>query len=353
MEISAFRLFGVLTGLILILVGVLALRRTRPSAAFISTIVFGGAGICIVALFPQLATVLNDVLSMGAYPGSRLIALLLVATVFLWMLHSFQAARLSKSSDQLDKLIRYNAIKEFSLTPSVAERIPAGCILCILPALNEEKSIGGVLQAFPKSLFEIPVVALIIDDGSSDKTRSVAESYGALVLQSPFQRGGGAAIRLGFDAAKKFNARVAVNIDADGQNDPGEMAGLVEPILKARADVVIGSRMLGSHEITRWWRHVGVKVFGFIFNALMGARITDISSGYRAISVDKLNRLQLFQDQYHTSEFLVLCAKQGFQIAEAPICFKRRTSGKSKKGNEFLYGIRFARALLTAWLRAR
>jgi hypothetical protein len=85
----------------------------------------------------------------------------------------------------------------------------------------------------------------------------------------------------------------------------------------------------------------------------MGAKITDISSGYRAIRVDRIRDLRLYQDQYHTSEFLVMCAKQGLRIAEAPISFKRRTSGKSKKGNEILYGFRFARALFTAWLRAR
>ena len=123
MDISAFRLFGVLIGLILILIGVLALRKAQPNPAFISTIVFGGVGISVVALFPELATILNDVLSIGAYPGSRLIALLLVAIVLLWILFSFQEARLVRNNDQLDKLIRYNAIREFSQAPSLSEQL--------------------------------------------------------------------------------------------------------------------------------------------------------------------------------------------------------------------------------------
>ena len=181
----------------------------------------------------------------------------------------------------------------------------------------------------------------------------VAKEGGAAVICSPFRRGGGAAIRLGFDIADVVDAKIAVTIDADGQNDPQELPGLVTPIIDDKADVIIGSRIRGAHEITRWWRHVGVKLFSWIYNALMGVRITDISSGYRAIRVDCLPRLDLLQDQYHTSEFLVLCAKQGLRISEAPIHFRRRASGKSKKGNEFLYGLRFARALYTAWLRAK
>ncbi len=351
-DVSALRVFGILAGAALILIGMLALRRAQPSAPFFSTIVFGGAGVALVSIFPQLATVLNDVLSIGAYPGSRLIALLLVAILVLWVLFSFQEARLVRTKEQVDRLIRYSAVKELSQSTEVAGKIPSGAIMAVIPAFNEADNIGGVLKAFPKELFGAPVTPLIIDDGSTDGTREVAEAHGAVVLRSPFQRGGGAAIRLGFDAAEKFGARIAVNLDADGQNDPAEMAGLIEPIIKGEADVVIGSRILGSHEITHWWRHVGVKLFSALFNSLMGARITDISSGYRAIRVDKLAGLRLMQDQYHTSEFLMMCAKQGYRIKEAPIHFRRRTSGTSKKGNELLYGFRFARALLTTWLRA-
>lgn len=352
-ELSTFRLIGLLAGLGLMLAGALALRRARPNAAFIAMFITGGLGISIVSLFPGLVTILNDVLSIGSYPGSRLIALIMLALFIMWIVLAYQQARLAADKQQIDKLIRHSAVKEFSQTAGVAARIPRDSVLCILPALDEEKNIASVLRLFPETLFGLPVVPLIVDDGSKDKTKEVAEACGAVVLQSPFQRGGGAAIRLGFDVAEKFGAKIAVTLDADGQNDPQEMKGLVEPIVNDAADVVIGSRMLGSHEITYWWRHVGVQLFSFVFNTLMGTRITDISSGYRAIRVDKISKLRLLQDQYHTSEFLVMCAKQGLRIAEAPIHFRRRASGKSKKGNELLYGFRFARALFSAWLRVR
>lgn len=353
MELSTFRLIGLLAGLALMLTGALALRRAQPGAAFVTMIILGGVAICTASLFPGLVSVLNDILSIGSYPGSRLIAIMLIALFVIWIIITYQQARLAAHKDQIDRLIRHGAVKEFSQSPGVAERIPQGCALCILPALDEEKNVANVLQSFPDALFGAPVVPLIVDDGSKDRTKEVAEECGAVVLQSPFQRGGGAAIRLGFDVAEKFGARIAVTLDADGQNDPREMKALIEPIVNDAADVVIGSRMLGSHEITHWWRHLGVQVFSFIFTTLMGARVTDISSGYRAIRVDKIAKLRLFQDQYHTSEFLIMCAKQGLRIAEAPIHFRRRASGKSKKGNEFLYGLRFARALFSAWLRAR
>lgn len=352
-ELSTFRLAGLLAGLVFMLIGALALRRSRPNAAFVSMTILGGLGIGVVSLFPGLVTILNDILSIGSYPGSRLIALALVALFIMWIVLAYQQARLAIHKEQIDKLIRHSAIKDFSQAPGVEKRIPADCVLCVMPALDEEKNIASVLRLFPETLFGAPVVPLIVDDGSTDRTKEVAESCGAVVLQSPFQRGGGAAIRLGFDVAEKFRAKIAITIDADGQNDPREMEALIKPIIDNDADVVIGSRMLGSHEITYWWRHLGVQLFSLIFNTLMGTRITDISSGYRAIRVDMLGKLRLFQDQYHTSEFLVMCAKQGLRIAETPIHFRRRASGKSKKGNEFLYGFRFARALFSAWLRVR
>jgi hypothetical protein len=350
LEFSTFRLIGAAAGVVMIILAAIRLRRVHPNLSFSSLLGLGGILLLLISLFPAAATVLTEVLAIGQYPGSRLIALLIIAVTVLWIVSASFASQLVKNKDQLDRLIRHVAIREFSQAHG-QEAIPQGCVLAILPALNEEANIGGVLHKMPANIEGRPVVSLVVDDGSTDRTAEIAADCGALVIRSPFQRGGGAAIRLGFEAAERYGAAVAVNIDSDGQNDPEEMPGLVKPILADEADVMIGSRILGSHEITFWWRHVGVKLFSAIFNVLLGKRITDISSGYRAIRADCLRVLRLSQDQYHTSEFLVMCAKLGFRIGETPIHFARRASGKSKKGNEFLYGFRFARALLTAWVR--
>lgn len=349
-DFSAFRLVGLIAGFVIVAIGVRALRRVSafgPGALFM---IAGGAAVAATALFPGIATILTDVLQIGRYPGSRLLALLIIAVFVLGVAVMALLAQTAKGKEQLDRLIRHVAITDFVATRGDID-FARDTILAILPALNEEKNIAGVLARMPQTIEGRRVVSLVVDDGSTDATGAVAQANGAQVLRSPFQRGGGAAIRLGFEAAERAGAAVAVNIDADGQNDPQEMERLVRPILNQEADLVIGSRILGSHEITVWWRHVGVLLFSALYNFLLGQKITDISSGYRAIRVDKLRLLRLRQDQYHTSEFLVMCAKLNFRIAEAPIRFSRRVSGKSKKGNEVLYGLRFARALLTAWMR--
>ncbi len=349
-DFSTLRMLGVIAGILMALLGMMGLRRVTPRGPAALLIGIGGVLMGAVSVFPGVASILTDLLSIGAYPGSRLIALLIVAMLILWVAAAAFGAQTQKTKEQLDRLIRHVAINDFkAATPQAS--IPDGAIIAILPALNEENNIGAVLRKMPVEIDGVPVRALVVDDGSTDNTAKIARDAGAFVIRSPFQRGGGAAIRLGFEAAERFNARVAVNIDSDGQNDPQEMPGLVRPILNDDADVVIGSRILGSHEITHWWRHAGVKLFSTLYNVLMGKHITDISSGYRAVRADRLLDLRLYQDQYHTSEFLVMCAKLGYRIGEAPIRFSRRISGTSKKGNEFLYGLRFARALLTAWAR--
>ncbi|GAB4518823.1 MAG: hypothetical protein Kow00133_04170 [Amphiplicatus sp.] len=352
-DISNLRLAGLTLGAVSLWVSISRLRRAQTSNLAALMLGSGGAVVFLTSFFPGAVTVFSDFLTIGQYPGSRLIALLILASVTLWMAIAWLSGLAWKNKLQLDQLIRRIARNEFEQEYRSMRRDDAGCILCIIPALNEADNIGAVLDRMPKTLAGLPVVSLVVDDGSTDDTADVSRAHGALVVRSPFQRGGGAAIRLGFDVAELACARIAVNLDADGQNDPQEMSGLVKPILEDEADVVIGSRILGSHEITHWWRHVGVKLFSAIFNILMSTRITDISSGYRAIRVERLKDLRLYQDQYHTSEFLMMCAKLGLRIREAPIRFARRKSGKSKKGNELLYGFRFARALFTAWVRAR
>lgn len=349
-EISSLRLAGLIAGALVIIFGLRGLRKVSSLGPAAILMLFSGVIVSLIATFPSIATILTDILQIGVYPGSRLLALSIVSIAMLAVLCFAFGATALKSKEQLDKLIRHVAIREFQeVTPNAD--IPSDAVIAIMPALNEADNLGGVLKKMPSEIDGVPVHAIVIDDGSRDDTANVAKSHGASVIHSPFQRGGGAAIRLGFEAAERLKARVAVNIDSDGQNDPQEMSGLVRPILKDEADVVIGSRILGSHEITVWWRHVGVKVFSTIYNVLMGKNITDISSGYRAIRADRLSEFRLYQDQYHTSEFLVMCAKLDLRISEAPIKFSRRTSGKSKKGNELLYGFRFARAMLFAWAR--
>jgi glycosyltransferase involved in cell wall biosynthesis len=158
-------------------------------------------------------------------------------------------------------------------------------------------------------------------------------------------------LRAGFDLAAEAGADVVVTLDADGQHDPAEMSRLVEPVIDGRADLVIGSRVLGAYEKDSHVRAAGVVVFNWMVSALTLRRITDCSNGFRAIRVPALARLDLRQRQFHTSELLLEAIKKGLRVIEVPVTIRTRAGGVSKKGPTLKYAIGFTRAILGTWLR--
>jgi glycosyltransferase involved in cell wall biosynthesis len=195
------------------------------------------------------------------------------------------------------------------------------------------------------------VCVLVVDDASEDETRKIVQGHEHLVVSNMVNRGGGAALRLGYDISRKAGARICVTMDADGQHKPDEIQKLVLPISNGQYDFVIGSRILGKREKDSLIRLVGVYVFGKIISLLLGKRITDPSSGFRAFRMDAMGDIDLYEDQYHTSELIIEAVKKGMRIGEVPITMLRRKYGKSKKGLDWRYGLRFARTIVTAWWR--
>jgi glycosyltransferase involved in cell wall biosynthesis len=203
----------------------------------------------------------------------------------------------------------------------------------------------------PEEVEGYPVVPLVVDDASEDATSEVARSAGALVARLPIRRGGGLALRVGYDIAVQLDGVVVVTMDADGQHVPDEMPLLVKPILAGEADMVNGSRVLGEFERESLIRHVGVHFFSWLVTVLTGSRITDVSNGYRAIRADILKGLVLDQDQFWTSELLIEVMRQRRRILEVPITIRARISGVSKKPKTFRYARNFTKAIIQTWLR--
>ena len=109
--------------------------------------------------------------------------------------------------------------------------------------------------------------------------------------------------------------------------------------------------MIGACEKDSLIRLTGVYVFGFIIRVLMGQKITDPASNFRAFKMEAMEPVQLFEDQYHTSELIIEAIKKGVRVGEAPICIVKRKYGTSKKGKDLVYGFHFARAILKTWWR--
>ena len=225
----------------------------------------------------------------------------------------------------------------------------------VIPAYNEEPTVAGVVAEIPRTAAGLKTEVIVVVDGARDATASRAAGAGALVCDVPVNRGQGAALRLGYWLARARGAGVIATIDADGQYEPEEIARVVEPILSGRADFVSGSRRLGAELTTDRTRHLGVIVFGALISVLVRHRVTDPACGLRAMRADVTAAVKLEQPQYQASELMISAALHGFRLAEVPTTMRDRGvhATATKKGGNFGYGARFARAALRTWMRDR
>ncbi|HEX4282012.1 MAG TPA: glycosyltransferase family 2 protein [Solirubrobacteraceae bacterium] len=225
----------------------------------------------------------------------------------------------------------------------------------VIPAYNEEPTVAGVVGEIPGTVAGLQTEVIVVVDGARDATASKAAGAGALVCDVPVNRGQGAALRLGYWLARARGARVIATIDADGQYEPDEIARVVTPILEGQADFVSGSRRLGSELTTDKVRHLGVLVFGALISVLVRHRITDPACGIRAMRSEVTGDVVLEQPQYQASELMISAALHGYRLAEVPTTMRDRGvhATATKKGGNFGYGVRFARAALRTWMRDR
>lgn len=228
-------------------------------------------------------------------------------------------------------------------------------VVALVCAYEEEASIGAVLKDVPAQACGMPVTTVVVVDGGTDRTAEIAREHGAVTLVFEENRGHGVALRAGYDLCLEAGARYVVTLDADGQNDPGEIPGLLQPLLDDQADFVLASRRLGVDETADRFRRAGVVVFAWLLNRLTGAHLTDTSNGFRALRALMLSDVacRLRQDQYQTAELLILCLTRGWRVTERPTVWRERTAGSSKKGTNLLFGLRYARVVVGTWLRAR
>jgi glycosyltransferase involved in cell wall biosynthesis len=228
-----------------------------------------------------------------------------------------------------------------------------GPVVALVAAYDEEDNIGDVLKVVPTLIGDLEVSTLVVVDGGTDNTAQIALDSGAYTCVLPVNLGQGAALHLGYELAAAHGARFVVTLDADGQNDPAEMATMVQPLLDDTADFVIASRRLGVDQTTDRFRRAGVKVYAWVVNSILSQRLSDSSNGYRAFKVELLEDIlpRLVQNQYQTSEVLITAATRGWRIAERPTVWHPRASGVSKKGGNLVFGVQYARVIATTWCR--
>ncbi len=190
-------------------------------------------------------------------------------------------------------------------------------IWIIIAAYNEEKKISAVIDAIKKQGYSNIVV---VDDGSEDRTKEVAETAGAYVLQHIMNRGQGAALKTGIDFALQQGAEILVTFDADGQHQAEEIKRLIEPIQNNLVDVCVGSRFLDNKSNVSWHRALLLKTGALMMHLLYGIQLTDSHNGFRALSGAAAQKLTLKADRMeHASEILEEIAKKKLLYKEIPV----------------------------------
>lgn len=217
-------------------------------------------------------------------------------------------------------------------TPPPPGRAPR--VLVVMPAHDEEQSLGATLTRVRAALPEADVV--VVNDDSSDGTSDVARAHGAHVVDLPCNLGYGGAVQTGFKFAISRGYDVVLQIDADGQHDPASARPLLAPVLSGDVDVAIGSRFLGEVKYRiPGLRRLGMRMFGAILSFVTRQKFTDPTSGYQALG---RRAVAFFAHDNYPSDFpdadtIILLALAGFRVREVPVTMEARTAGTSMHSN--------------------
>jgi glycosyltransferase involved in cell wall biosynthesis len=193
-------------------------------------------------------------------------------------------------------------------------------ILVVVPAYNEAQNIGRAVRNVRKVVPAADV--LVVDDGSLDATAAVARDAGAKVISLPFNLGYGVALQTGFKYALQRDYDYVVQMDADGQHEPRSVLDLIAQVRKGTADVVLGSRFLGSSAFKPGFaKRVGISLFRAIVSRVVGQRITDPTSGFQALNrkVLRLYATEAYPVDYPDADVLIMVHFAGLAIKEIPV----------------------------------
>lgn len=310
--------------------------------------------IVVLSIFPTILNIVFQYLTLSM--NNRYDRLIGLAFIFLFItlaLIFYYRNKLQLFREQFLTFVQTATVATF--IKKYGDKKGSYPLFILIPAFNEEANIEKVLQRIPETICGLTPKTVVISDGSTDNTAQVALKNGAWVAEHTLNYGQGMTLETGYQCAIAMQAIYAVTLDADGQYKPEDIEKVMTPIIQDQADIVSGSRILGYYEQkyapNQLIRSVGVRFFNIILTILTGKKITDSSSGFRAVKVNALHGMRFVQEQFHSSEFLIECLKKKLRFKEVPVSFLRRASGKSKKPPSLRYGFGFLRAVLYTWLR--
>lgn len=203
-------------------------------------------------------------------------------------------------------------------------------VVAVIPAYNEEKRIQTVLQNITSYVSKI----IVVDDGSTDNTFSKSIGKKVITISHMCNLGQGAALQTGFEYAKNLGADIVITFDADGQFSAKDIPIIVNPILRNEADIVLGSRFLGSVENISFIKILILKLgilFTYIFSSI---KLSDTHNGFRAFNKRALANITLTQNgMAHASEIIDLIKYHNLRYVEVPVTvtYDRYTKKKGQR----------------------
>ena len=191
-------------------------------------------------------------------------------------------------------------------------------IIALVPAYNESERIAGVVRG----LLGVVNTVLVINDGSTDDTESVAQNAGAIVITHPFNLGQGAALETGHEFARAQNADWVVHFDGDGQFEPADISRALNFAIEKKVDVVFGSRFIGQNNKSIPWfkRRIILPVARPINQWFSGLKLRDVHNGFRVFNNHALGKIHLTQNRMaHATEFSQQVKAHHLSFAEFPV----------------------------------
>jgi GT2 family glycosyltransferase len=315
------------SGVLLVVVIVALVRRRLITTRY-------ALGWIVIALFVVLgAAFTNAVSSVGDISGMTPTAVFLaVATVVLLAITLQLSISVSGLQAHVRDVAEAQALLEArSEEPGVHERGRARSgDLVVVPAYNEERTVGDVVQR----VLALGLDCLVVDDGSDDETAARAAAAGARVARLPVNLGVGGALQTGFRDAVAHGYERVVQCDADGQHPPELIPELLDAQRASGADLLIGSRFLAGAEtfpIGRLRRSV-MRWFSFLVRSRSGVQVTDTTSGFRCVAQPLVAEFaRSFPMNYlgDTFEAVLVTARAGYSIVECPTRIDARGHGES------------------------
>jgi glycosyltransferase involved in cell wall biosynthesis len=220
----------------------------------------------------------------------------------------------------------------FSRLQRAAQRVPADPLLSVvMPVFNEKDTIEEIIRRVLAVKMRIELV--VVDDVSTDGTTEILErlqtSLGFVLLRQPRNGGKGAALRRGFAAV---TGDMLIVQDADLEYSPEEYSLMTPLITSGRADVVFGSRFLGTHRVFLLTHYLGNRLITFVTNVLYNTMLTDMETCYKLMRIDVLRSMELKSNGFGIEpEVTAKVFKRGYRVYEVPISYDGRGYEEGKK----------------------